>query len=138
MKLKAVYFHGRSETGLPYRKALVYESDVPFFEEMGAGLQQPTDEDLRQEAEPEPEPIEEQEPDLEIDPSKGYGPPGSLRWHFLHINEITDKNEVVDYATTVIKKDAGDLIDRRRNLARIKRDARNLIREHLRNDNQGK
>ncbi len=42
MKLKAVYFHNASPTGLPYRKALVYEQDVSWFLEKGAVEEQPT------------------------------------------------------------------------------------------------
>ena len=48
MRLKAVYFKDASPTGLPYRKAMVYEEDVPWFVEKGAVLEQPTEADLEE------------------------------------------------------------------------------------------
>ena len=46
MRLKAVYFKDASPTGLPYRKAMVYEQDVPWFLAKGAVEEQPTEKDL--------------------------------------------------------------------------------------------
>jgi len=43
MRLVAVYFPGLSDTGLPYRKAMVYEEDKAWFLSKGAVEEQPTE-----------------------------------------------------------------------------------------------
>ena len=150
--LKAVYFPGPSGfDNLPYRKALVYKEDVPFFLEMGATLEQP------EEYFESPEPItvvvkeakeveggatvrmaiaepKEKEPSVG---DKGDGEPGSFQWHKSQIDSMRVKKKIVGYVEAVAGKDAASQIDENKTLTVIKLRAKKLIKEFLDNDDQG-
>jgi len=136
MRLKAVYFDGPSETGLPYHKAMVYEKDVPYFLEMGASLDQPEISVSKiEEGEYQFEQDEDGADDPVVHGDKGDGAPGSLRWHFNHVKSMEKSDDIVKYTYEVIKEKP-KVFHSLMTLKDVKLAALRAIKEHLRDDNE--
>lgn len=100
-----------------YRKAIVMLDDVDFFISIGAyntpgDIQETVLHDCK---------------DIDMDPDKGSGRPGSLRWHVLKINESDDRPTILEYVKNVTGKD----INHRGRLDYMKKNAIRVIKDHL-------
>ena len=122
MRLKALYFPGKSDTGLPYRKALVYIEDVPYFADLGGTTEQPIEQS------------EEEEEEETVNPDKGFGAPGSLKWHFAHINTFETPEDVFTYVASVVGHKVDKEINIKQPFKRVQLKAAQLIKEFLNND----
>lgn len=110
MALITVFFPGP-------RKAIIDENHKDYFLELGAVETQAA-------AEPEKKPPE-------LDPDKGFGRPGSLRWHTLKINELETNGAIYKYCREVTGKGFGV---RNFDVDQCKEIAIERIKEHLSDD----
>lgn len=115
MPLITVYFPGP-------RKAIIDQCNKDFFIGIGA-VETQAEAETPQGAMPDPDPIE-------LEPDKGFGRPGDLKWHTLQINDMWDKHEISEYCAEV----TGFVCDKRLGLKKCRNQAIEIIREHLEND----
>jgi len=114
MPLITVFFPGP-------RKAIIDQAHKKYFFELGAVEHQAEAEiDQPKAEEIQPEPAQEQIPL----PDEGFGRPGSLQWHKLKIQEITQVTKVSNYCKDVTGKGVsardGVIATRKRAIKRIK------------------
>lgn len=107
MALITVFFPGP-------RKAIIDENHKGYFLGMGAVETQ----------------VEAESETIDFNPDKGFGRPGSLKWHILKINELKSKYAIWKYCREV----AGKGCDRRLDFEGHKKHAIEIIKEHLEND----
>ncbi len=58
-----------------------------------------------------------QNPRLKQNPDEGFGRPGSLQWHTLHINECETISGVFNYATAITGTSRADFFEMVKTLA---------------------
>lgn len=106
MALITVYFPGP-------RKAIIDETHKDYFLNLGA---------VETQAAAKPD-----EPEPDLNPDKGFGHPGSIKWHMLHLNGLKSKYAIWKYCREV----TGKSVDRRKDIDGHMKQATELIREHI-------
>lgn len=105
MSLTTVFFPGPSKAGFNYRKAIVEVADIEYFIGMGAAMTPPSENEVEVSFEQDEE--ESEEP-IEINPTKGWGRPGSFDWAKSHVLDIKSTQELAAYILEVTGKKLKD------------------------------
>lgn len=121
MKLVPVFFEGPSGTGLPYRKAMVYEEDLEFF--IGKGASRELDDVNIAEIVIEPT-VDKAE--KTGNPDKGWGEPGTLEWATNSVNAMESSKEIGDFVVKV----TGKKIDTEKSVPIARGIAKTMLKEH--------
>jgi len=131
MGLITVYFPYPGRFG--YAKAIIDETTTDFFVKMGAKLTQEevvkskeAQEDFKNVTEAAKNEVDPDSPD------KGWGRPGSYRYHENMLKTLDDMNDIVSYVYEL----TGRRIARRGELADIRRNALKRIKEFMKDDSQ--
>lgn len=129
MKLISLYFKGDGKI----IRAIVDSDDIEYWKDLGA-CETPTElenNDFLEIGDEDPQIKEEEDEPIptQIDCDKGFGEPGSYRFHQLSIAELDDFNSIMDYAFKI----SGRKIRKYKNgsLITYRKNALSLIRRTL-------